>query len=157
MASRRLEDLHPVMRQKAEKFLELARQKGIEVLIYCTYRSPQEQEVLYLQGRLKQFGLTVEELNRLRKRLGLWALSEREANRKVTNAKPWQSFHQYGLAFDCVPLHGGKPAWNDKGAYAVLGQIAEEVGLEWAGRWKRFKELPHFQDTETYKHICRRK
>lgn len=156
MASRRLEDLHPVTREKTEEFLRRAKEKGIDVLIYCTYRSPEEQEVLYMQGRLEQFGITLEELNKRRVKLGLWKLTEKEAKRKVTNAKPWQSFHQYGLAFDCVPLQGGKPDWNNIEAYRTLGSIASEIGLEWAGGWRRFRELPHFQDTETYNLIVRR-
>lgn len=156
MASRRLEDLHPVTREKTEEFLRRAKEKGIDVLIYCTYRSPEEQEVLYMQGRLEQFGITLEELNKRRVKLGLWKLTEKEAKRKVTNAKPWQSFHQYGLAFDCVPLQGGKPDWNNVEAYRTLGSIASEIGLEWAGGWRRFRELPHFQDTETYNLIVRR-
>ncbi len=156
MASRELEDLHPVTREKAKVFLQRAKEKGIDVLIYCTYRSPEEQEVLYMQGRLEQFGITLEELNEKRVRLGLWKLTEREAKRKITNAKPWQSFHQYGLAFDCVPLQGGKPDWNNIEAYRALGNIASEIGLEWAGGWRRFREFPHFQDTETYNLITKR-
>jgi peptidoglycan L-alanyl-D-glutamate endopeptidase CwlK len=156
MASRRLEDLHPVTRKKTEEFLKRAKEDGIEVLIYCTFRSPEEQEILYMQGRLEQFGITLKELNERRKKLGLWELTEKEARRKVTNAKPWQSFHQYGLAFDCVPLAGGKPDWSNHEAYEKLGEIAQKVGLEWAGSWKQFRELPHFQDTETFQKIVRR-
>lgn len=156
MASRRLEDLHPVTREKTKAFLQRAKEKGIDVLIYCTYRSPEEQEVLYMQGRLEQFGITLEELNERRVKLGLWKLTEKEAKKKVTNAKPWQSFHQYGLAFDCAPLAGGKPDWDNLEAYAVLGEISKEVGLEWAGSWERFRELPHFQDTETFQKIVKR-
>ena len=156
MASRKLEDLHPVTREKAKVFLHKAKEAGIDVLIYCTYRSPEEQEVLYAQGRLEQVGWTLEELNRRRLKLGLWELKPEEARRKVTNARAWQSFHQYGLAFDCVPLAGGKPDWSNREAYAILGKIAGEVGLEWAGSWERFRELPHFQDTETFQKIVRR-
>ena len=156
MASRRIEDLHPITREKVQGFLRLANENGIDVLIYCTYRSPEEQKVLYLQGRLEKFGITLEQLNQKRKKLGLWKLSEKEAKRKVTNAKPWQSFHQYGFAFDCVPLQGGKPDWNNKEAYQTLGQIAKQVELEWAGEWRKFKEMPHFQDTDTYEKIAKR-
>ncbi|WP_297455976.1 M15 family metallopeptidase [Persephonella sp.] len=157
MASRKLEDLHPITQQKAKQFLEIAKQNGLDVLIYCTYRSPEEQEILYMQGRLEQFGITLEELNERRLKLGLWKLSEKEAKRKVTNARAWQSFHQYGFAFDCVPLAGGKPDWNNKETYQILGEIAKQAELEWAGNWKRFKEMPHFQDTETYNHIVKRR
>lgn len=155
MASRSLNDLHPVTREKTKRFLELANSKGIDVLIYCTYRSPEEQKILYMQGRLEQFGITIDELNEKRRKVGLWKLTPIQAKRKVTNAKPWQSFHQYGLAFDCVPMSGGKPDWNNRENYKILGEIAKEIDLEWAGEWKRFKELPHFQDTETYNHITK--
>ena len=157
MASRRIEDLHPVTQEKVQEFLHLAKQKGIEVLIYCTYRSHEEQEILYLQGRLKQFGITLEQLNQKRKELGLYPLSEKEANRIVTNARAWQSYHQYGVAFDCVPLSGGKPDWSNTEAYRALGEIGKQVGLEWGGTWKRFQEFPHFQDIETYQHIVKRR
>jgi hypothetical protein len=28
-----------------------------------------------------------------------------------------------------------------------MGLIAESCGLEWGGRWKRFPDLPHVQNT----------
>lgn len=147
MCSRKIEDLHPRMQEKTRKFLELASKNGIEVLIYCTYRSPEVQEVLYKQGRLKQFNLTVQQLNEERKKLGLYPLSEAEANRIVTYARAGQSLHNKRLAFDCVPLVGGKPQWNNIELYKRLGEIGKQCGLEWAGEWKRFKEYPHFEDT----------
>lgn len=155
MASRSIEDLHPITREKAKRFLKKAEESGIEVLIYCTYRPPEEQELLHMQGRLEEYGITFEELNRRRKKLGLWELSKEEAQKIVTYSKPWQSYHQYGLAFDCVPSNGGKPDWNSP-AYTQLGKIGKEVGLEWAGEWRNFKETPHFQDTETYNKIVKR-
>ncbi len=66
--------------------------------------------------------------------------------RIVTNALPCQSAHNFGLAFDAVPLDGGKPVW-DAGSALVsqMGECGEEAGLEWAGKWTRFKESVHFQ------------
>lgn len=157
MASRRIEDLHPITREKAQKLIEEARKQGIELLIYCTYRSPEEQLVLHMQGRLKEYGITVQQLNEKRKQIGLASISEKEASTVVTNAKPWQSFHQYGLAFDCVPVDAGKPNWNNTAAYQQVAKIADKLGLEWAGNWKTFKELPHFQDTDTYNRIISKK
>jgi len=50
-----------------------------------------------------------------------------------------------------VPLHHGKPVWDTSGANGLLwqqiGALGESVGLEWAGRWKKFRELAHFQFT----------
>lgn len=51
MVSRSLFDLNPETRKRAELFVAKCATFGIEVLIYCTYRSYAEQDVLYTQGR----------------------------------------------------------------------------------------------------------
>lgn len=122
MASRRLEDLHPVVKKKAEDFLHLCREKGLDVLIYETLRTVQEQDELYAKGRTKR-------------------------GKIVTNARGGLSYHNYGLAFDCVPLVEGKAAWNRLDLFARLGQIGKAVGLEWGGDWPRLKDYVHFQWT----------
>lgn len=59
----------------------------------------------------------------------------------TTNAKAWQSYHQYGLAADSAFLREGKlviterDPWAMRG-YELYGQVAEELGLTWGGRWK---------------------
>jgi peptidoglycan L-alanyl-D-glutamate endopeptidase CwlK len=59
----------------------------------------------------------------------------------VTNARAWQSWHQYGLAADCAFVRDGrlviseKDPWAMRG-YQLYGQVAESVGLTWGGRWK---------------------
>ncbi len=66
--------------------------------------------------------------------------------RIVTNALPCQSAHNFGLAFDAVPLDGGKPVWDAASDLVKrMGHCGEEAGLEWAGRWTRFVESVHFQ------------
>lgn len=58
----------------------------------------------------------------------------------VTNARAFQSYHQYGLAADCAFLRQGqviiseKDAWAMRG-YRLYGVTAESVGLHWGGRW----------------------
>ena len=65
-----------------------------------------------------------------------------------TGADKSVSFHNYGVAFDCVPVVNGKAMWSDDNAYAKLGRIGEGLGLEWAGRWTgKLKEKAHFQFT----------
>lgn len=60
---------------------------------------------------------------------------------KVTGAGPGESYHQYGLAADSAFVRDGKlvisekDAWAMKG-YELYGEVAEEVGLTWGGRWK---------------------
>ena len=50
------------------------------------------------------------------------------------------------VAVDVVPMQHGKPVWSASApVWQRVGKLGEEAGLEWAGRWKRFREFPHFQ------------
>jgi len=79
----RIKEMHPRVRDQLlldytyvnEKLLG----KGVRLRFAYTYRSPEEQTVLYNQGRTTK-------------------------GSKVTNAKAWQSIHNYAMAFDIVLL-----------------------------------------------------
>ncbi|WFD12166.1 M15 family metallopeptidase [Tepidibacter hydrothermalis] len=120
--SRNLEDLHPYVKYLAEKFIQECKKQGIDVLIYSTFRSKEEQDKLYSQGRTA-------------------------SGEKVTNAKGGYSYHNYGLAFDCVPIINKKAQWNRTDLYDVMGKIGKSIGLEWGGDFKSIKDRPHFQWT----------
>lgn len=120
--SRDLKDLDPVVYPKALAFIAACKKADIDVLITSTYRDHESQAALYAQGRTKP-------------------------GKVVTNAKPGQSWHNWRCAFDFVPLVSGKAQWNDLETFKRCGEIAESVGLEWAGRWKRFREMAHCQYT----------
>lgn len=67
----------------------------------------------------------------------------------VTNARAFQSKHQYGLALDAAPLKSGRLLISERDpwameAYRVLGEEAEKVGLTWGGRWK-LKDFGHIE------------
>lgn len=125
--SRKIEDLHPTVQAKARAFEAACDAEGIDILFTSTYRDKESQNALYAQGR------TVR-------------------GKIVTNAKGGQSFHNWRVAFDIVPLRNGKAVWSTTGEdgklWAKIGAIGERCGLEWAGRWKTFKEMAHFQYTE---------
>lgn len=124
MASRELSDLEPETQALAKQFLQKCTDAGIDVLIYCTYRSINEQNIIYAQGRTSP-------------------------GKIVTNARGGQSWHNWKRAFDFVPLVGGKPAWNATDLYKKCGVIGESLGLEWAGRWTgSLKETAHMQYTK---------
>jgi len=58
----------------------------------------------------------------------------------VTNAKAFQSYHQFGLAADCAFLRDGKLLISEKDpwamrGYQLYGEVAEAAGLQWGGRW----------------------
>ena len=129
MSSRSLFVLHPIFRPKADEFIKAAVKAGLDVLVYCTVRTMQEQADLYAQGRTKP-------------------------GRIVTNAKPGESAHNFGLAFDGAPLIGGKIDWDTENpVWQLYGKVAVDTGLEWAGNWEHFKEYPHIQlpNWEQYK------
>lgn len=125
--SRKLEDLHPYVAYLAEDLINLCRESGIDLLVTSTYRDMESQQQIYNQGRTPA--------------------SKAKGEKIVTNARPGQSFHNYRCAFDVVPLVNSKAVWNDNTVWARIGQLGKEVGLEWAGDWKTFKEFPHFQYT----------
>jgi peptidoglycan L-alanyl-D-glutamate endopeptidase CwlK len=125
--SRNLADLAPVCKEKAESFLNLAKDAGIDLLVTSTYRDNESQAALYAQGRTKPGVI-------------------------VTNARPGQSWHNWRCAFDVVPLRHGKPVWGTSGEdgnlWRKVGELGESVGLEWAGRWTgKLREMAHFQYT----------
>lgn len=132
MASRSLSDLTPAAREAALKWVDACKKEGIDVLIYCTFRPGKEQAELYKIGR------TVKGEN---------VSAKKPMGDTVTNAPAGDSLHQYRVAWDAVPLKGGKPMWGDKAAYARMGTLAKGLGIEWAGDWKGFKETAHFQVT----------
>ena len=120
--SRDINELHPVVREKCKMFIAECSSQGIDVIITSTYRDNESQNELYSIGRTRP-------------------------GNKVTNAKGGYSFHNHRVAFDFVPVLNGKAQWNDIDLITKCGEIAELCGLEWAGRWKTFKELLHCQYT----------
>lgn len=142
MASRSLNDLFPVVRDKAHLFTSECEKQGIIVLVTCTYRSHEEQTAIFAQGREQ-----LQVVNTLREYAGLTGITE-NANKIITRAKAGLSYHEYRCAFDVVPMEAGKPIWDDKHpAWIKIGTIGKSCGLEWAGDWKTMKEFPHFQYT----------
>lgn len=139
MASRKIEDLHPVLQPKAREMVKLLGEQGIDYLIYCTFRPGSEQDALHAIGRTMP-------------------------GKIVTNAKAGQSNHNFTLngkmaskAWDGVPLIGGKPLWSqwimDSTRRKTLHPTWERVleighslglvsGMDWKGN---FKEAPHWE------------
>ncbi|MBI0326491.1 M15 family metallopeptidase [Burkholderia plantarii] len=94
-------------------------QYGYEMALLEGYRSPERQ------NRLAQMGTN------------------------VTNAAAYQSYHQFGLAADNAFLRDGKLVISEKDpwamrGYQLYGQVAEQVGLTWGGRWKMM-DLGHVE------------
>ena len=104
--------LHPAIRGRAKRFLKAIEREGITYKVYSTLRTFQEQAQLYAQGRTAPGNI-------------------------VTNARPGQSYHNYGLAIDILPTN-----WADIDRVAKIGK---SYGFEWGGDWPAFKDYPHYQ------------
>ena len=105
----------------------------ITPLIYCGRRTIEEQAALFAKGRTS-------------------------GGRIVTKARPGESFHNHGLAFDWVPI---KPApknadlyaadWDDETAFRLgehvgltfgLDPISWETGHLQASEYKSWRDIP---------------
>lgn len=146
--SRSIEDLHPKVAYLCHRFIEACAKLGIDVIITSTYRDDESQNALFAIGRTVKGSGVSEKL---------------PMGRTVTKAKAGDSFHNYKVAFDFVPLRYGKPVWGTAGngiddnpaddstddleLWQKCGAAAKSVGLEWAGDWQGFKESAHCQYT----------
>lgn len=130
MASRRIEDLHPTLQPLCREFLRRCEARGLHVFIVCTYRSNEEQDALFAQGRTKPGNV-------------------------VTRARGGQSAHNKTLrdgtpaatAFDIgVLLNGKYDANGESNDWHIAGSVGMELGLSWYGQpGAPFKEMPHYQ------------
>jgi len=153
MASRKLSDLIPEMEDRAEKVIQYCNEKGLDLLIYCTLRSLEEQAKLYRQSR--SWSTIEKKIEKFNNRGFKFLADILEgvgpcSGPHVTNAAPGESWHGYAEAFDAVPVVGGKLDWAyDKSKeyeeWEIYGKAVLKAGLVWAGAWKSFKEFPHAQ------------
>lgn len=153
MASRSLNDLTPRMKEKALHVQLDCKKSGVELLIYCTLRSLEEQAIAYRQSR------TYSEIAKkmLKMRMdGYGYLADiikkvgPQSGPHVTGAGPGESWHNYMMAFDGVPVVNGKLLWDEKAPeWQVYGNILRMNGLYWGGDWNSFKDFPHAQLNET--------
>jgi peptidoglycan L-alanyl-D-glutamate endopeptidase CwlK len=98
-------------------------ERGYPFVLLEGYRSPERQDLLAAMGN------------------------------NVTNARAFQSKHQYGFAGDVAPVRDGRLVISEQDswameAYAELVREAERAGLKWGGRWS-FRDFGHIESPET--------
>ncbi|UOQ45664.1 peptidoglycan-binding protein [Halobacillus salinarum] len=122
------------VKEKVVKIIELAYKEKIYVQFSSGYRSMEEQAKLYGQGRP---GYTWQ------------GRTYGHSGKIVTNAKPGQSIHNYGLAVDyfIVSDDGTKAFWKVDKRWRRVAEIAKTLGFVWGGEWKSFKDYPHLELT----------
>jgi peptidoglycan L-alanyl-D-glutamate endopeptidase CwlK len=123
------EGLHPHVAQQADLLVQQAADKGISIIITDGFRSFEEQDSLYARGRTSGGSI-------------------------VTHAQGGESFHNFGLAVDFAILsNNGNPLWdmqydgngNGQSDWMEVVGLAKNLGFEWGGDWKHFKDYPHLQ------------
>ncbi len=121
--------LHPVVENYQDELIEQAKAKGIDIIITDDFRTIEVQDSLYKRGRTTEGNI-------------------------VTNVKGGNSYHNYGLAIDfALKLNNGDVIWdlsydgnnNGEADWMEVVEIAKELGFEWGGDWKSFKDYPHLQ------------
>lgn len=122
------ENLMPEFSERLRDFVMEANYQGIACDVFCGYRSPQEQDKLYAQGRGVPGTI-------------------------ITDAPGGKSWHNWGVAADVVPLdQNGQWTWDvPDTVWKALADIADAQGLEWGGAWSgnaaALGDTDHFQLT----------
>ena len=94
-----------------------ANKAGIPVAIFETFRTPQRQDQIYAQGRTTPGNI-------------------------VSNAKGWQSWHQFGVAADIALLIDGRWSWDFDPK--EVSKHFDTDKLIWGGTFKNF-DGPHYE------------
>lgn len=128
MPSRDPNDLHPDLRERWEWMRdewERRHPDAPQPFLTCTYRPASEQKEKFEEG--------------------------------ASLARPMQSLHNFtpalafDIAFDPEPEDGvgNDLTWQFKW-FQRWGELAEEIGLEWGGRWAQLVDGPHVQIKMTW-------
>lgn len=113
-----LDKLYPPFLAHYLDMLAALKDRGIIYAAYLGYRSVEEQDRLYAQGRTKP-------------------------GKAVTNAPGLYSCHNYGIAVDSMRLVGGKDVWDDA-SYTDLLAEAPKHALQ-GGAGPGIRDLDHVQ------------
>lgn len=125
----RIIGIHPEVQAKTDMLIAQAADRGIEIVITSDFRSSEEQDRLFRQGR-------------------------QDSGNIVTNARGGQSYHNYGLAIDFALRDGkGGVVWdmevdrnaNGRSDWMEVVELAKALGFDWGGDWDRFPDYPHLQ------------
>jgi peptidoglycan L-alanyl-D-glutamate endopeptidase CwlK len=119
------DNLFPDFRDKLTDFVLEANYQGLPCDVFSAYRSVQEQDRLYAQGRNVPGSI-------------------------ITNAKGGHSWHNWGLAADVVfKSDTGNWMWDvEPSQWHLLAAIAKARGLEWGGDFPgQLIDEDHFQLT----------
>lgn len=121
-------ELHPVVEEKKEQLISRSLEKGIDIVITDGFRSVEEQDAIFAQGRTTEGSI-------------------------VSNARGGESYHNYGLAIDFAIRTEDNVIWdleydgnqNGESDWMEVVEIAKDLGFTWGGDFRGFKDYPHFE------------
>lgn len=105
---------------EARKFMSQVKGSDKIVKIISGTRTFEEQRKLYNKGR--------------------WG----NKNRVVTNARPGQSTHNFGIAWDIGIFSKSGQYSKSERDYSRVGKFSRSDNIQWGGDWKK-PDLPHYQ------------
>lgn len=120
--------LHPVVQEKSDELVQRASEQNIQIVITDGFRSFEEQDEIYAQGRTREGNI-------------------------VSYAQGGESYHNYGLAIDFALQTEDDVIWdleydgngNGESDWMEVVDIAKELGFTWGGDFRGFKDYPHFE------------
>lgn len=116
----KIELLHPDLRDICYEFLAKCEAEGLMAAVAETWRSKEEQDALYEQGRTKPGEI-------------------------ITNAQYPDSGHCWGVAFDIYRNDGMGAYYDADGWFTKCGQIGKSMGLFWGGDFHSLVDKPHYE------------
>jgi peptidoglycan L-alanyl-D-glutamate endopeptidase CwlK len=117
-SEKNLATVQPQLQRLGRELLRRLAAEGLTFKVIQGRRTPEEQAALYAKGRTTK-GPKVT-----------WTLKSR---------------HLTGRAIDIALFQGKNVVWESK-HYTRAGEIGEQLGLVWGGRWRGGKtDRPHFE------------
>lgn len=117
----------PPSREMVMEFLSYKNRFGKT----CVLENDLFQSFLAMQSGLSLDGIDIEMVEGWR---GAEA-QNKDASTGHSNATFGHSAHNYGVAFDCVPIVNNKCDWNTRATWLAIGKIGEAIGLQWGLDW----------------------
>lgn len=116
---RNISELHPRLQSMIARLQKECEKENLPLGIGECYRTVEEQNALYAQGRTKPGQI-------------------------VTNAPghSYSSQHQWGIAFDVYKNVKGHE-YDDIAFFNRVGRIGKSLGLGWGGDWTGMADRPH--------------
>lgn len=129
----------PELWEELEPVLASLEAEGYTPFIITGYRSFEEQEALYAQGRED-----LSSVNRRRHAIGLEPITEDE-NHRVTSARGGQSYHNTRRAIDiCNYSINNSVEWENMDFFQSVWSYLGNLGWRW-GKDFPYKDSDHFE------------